>query len=77
MRELTPEEFARLERVAREPFYVYSPSSGGGRDWASLIQGDLVSVKDVGDDQETVLFVSATPAGLATLRALADREGGE
>lgn len=78
IRELTEQDHIRLARVAREPFYVYSPSPGGGRDWANLIGAGLVSIQDVGDNQETTLLLTVTPAGIATLRArVADREGGE
>lgn len=67
MVKLTSEDHARLSRVVKEPFYVYIPSNGGGRDWATLINAGLVQVDDVGDDQETILRVSATDAGRAAL----------
>lgn len=59
---------AQREMMERLPFEVYSPSSGGGKDWAELIKLGLVRVDDIGGSQETVLQVSATPAGRAALQ---------
>lgn len=63
-RKLTERE---RQMMATLPFNVYSPSSGGGREWGDLIRDGFVSVDDVGDDQETVLLVSATEAGRRAL----------
>ncbi len=73
MSRLTDEDRNRLARVIKQPFYVYSPSSGGGRDYANLINAGLIEVEDVGDDQETVLRVSATEAGRAALESADDQ----
>ncbi len=65
---MTPEDVTRLKRVVQEPFYVYQPSRGGGRDWAPLINAGFIQVEDVGSDQETILLVSATDAGRAYVK---------
>jgi hypothetical protein len=63
---MTEEELRMLRQL---PFRVYSPSRGGGRQWASLINGGFVTVRDVGSDegQETILLLEATKTGHAAL----------
>lgn len=68
---------AQIAQLRQLPFRVYSPSRGGGSAWAELIRAGLVEVTDVGDDQETILQVSATPAGRALLSHPDLSKGGE
>lgn len=70
---LTDKDLRRLDRIVKEPFYVYSPSVGGGRANANLIRAGLIEIRDVSDDHQTILFVSATDAGRRALQA----KGGE
>lgn len=66
MDKLTNDDRRKLREL---PFYVYTPSTGGGKDWAHLINAGLVAVDDVGGSQETVLCVSLTKKGRAALAA--------
>lgn len=64
MAKLTKADTNKLREL---PFYVFSPSTGGGREWADLIEAGYVNVSDVGGSQETVLLVSLTKKGRAAL----------
>lgn len=75
MSDMSTADRERLARVVRQPFYVYSPSQGGGHDYAPLIKAGLISVTDVGGEQETVLLVEATEAGRAALNKEGKSDG--
>lgn len=72
MTDLTQDERGLLQRIHPFGVHVYSPSYGGAVKYKTLIEKGLIDVKDVGNEQETILHVFLTDAGEQALQEAAN-----